>query len=46
MGNTDEFYITLRWSKWENDASDVTFDEAILILNTKITLINQKSSPK
>lgn len=31
IGNTDEFYSTLRWNKWQNDASNVNFDEAILI---------------
>ncbi|MBU3134591.1 DUF2625 domain-containing protein [Clostridium gasigenes] len=31
MGNTDEFYSSLRWSKWENDVSNVNFDEAILV---------------
>ncbi len=31
MGNTDEFYCTLRWSKWKDDVSNVNFDEAILV---------------
>lgn len=31
MGDTDEFYSTLRWSKWKNDVSNLTFDEAILV---------------
>jgi len=31
MGNTDDFYSTLRWSKWKDDVSNVTFDEAILV---------------
>ena len=31
IGNTDEFYRTLRWSKWKDDVCNVTFDEAILI---------------
>ena len=30
-GNIDEFYSTLRWSKWRDDVSNVDFDEAILI---------------
>lgn len=30
-GNTDEFYSALRWNKWNDDVSNVTFDEAILI---------------
>ncbi len=31
MGNTDEFYSTLRWNKWKDDVGNLTFDEAILI---------------
>ncbi|MCB2357285.1 DUF2625 family protein [Clostridium estertheticum] len=31
LGNTDELYSTLKWSKWQDDVSNVKFDEAILV---------------
>ncbi|MBU3157938.1 DUF2625 family protein [Clostridium estertheticum] len=31
LGNTDKFYSTLKWSKWQDDVSNVKFDEAILV---------------
>ena len=31
MGNIDEFYSSLRWNKWKDDVSNLTFDEAILV---------------
>ena len=31
MGNIDEFYSSLRWNRWKDDVSNLTFDEAILV---------------
>lgn len=31
MGNINEFYSSLRWNRWKDDVSNLTFDEAILV---------------
>ncbi len=31
QGNTDEFYSSMRWQGWEDDAKNTTINSAILI---------------